>query len=90
MKEANLEPALERQMKQQMSWDISSIFQEHNRQLGVFSKSRHRGTILDKLRPAIGRNSPVIIGVATQYGNAALPVWESSLSIAVISRTKYR
>jgi hypothetical protein len=89
IKEADLDPALERQMKQQMSWDISSILQEQNRQLDIFSKARHSGTALDKLRSAIGRNSTIIVGVTTQVGNAASSVWDKPLTVAFISGIKY-
>jgi hypothetical protein len=77
-KESKLEPALEREMMQQMSWDVTSIIQEQNRQLEVFSKARHSGTMLDKLRSVIGRNSAIIVGVATQVRNAASSVWDIS------------
>lgn len=70
-KESKLEPALEREMMQQMSWDVTRIMQEQNQQLEVFSKARHSGTMLDKLRSAVGRNSEIIVGVATQVGAAA-------------------
>jgi len=75
-KESKLEPALEREMVQQMSWNVASIIQEQNRQLDVFTKARHSGTMLDKLRSAVGRNSEIIVGVATQVGNAASSVWD--------------
>jgi hypothetical protein len=74
-KESKIKPDVERKMMQQMSWDVSSILQEQNRQLEVFSKARHSGTMFDKLRSAVGRNSEIIVGVATQVGNAGSSVW---------------
>jgi uncharacterized coiled-coil DUF342 family protein len=77
-KESKLNPNVEREMMQQMNWDVSSILQEQSRQLEVFSKARHSGTMLDKLRSAVSRNSKIIVGIATQVGNAAASVWDLS------------
>jgi hypothetical protein len=83
-KESKLKPDVERQMMQQMSWDVSSIIQEQNRQLELFSKARHPGTMLDKLRSAVGRNSAIIVGVANQVGNAASSVCDLSRSLLLV------
>jgi hypothetical protein len=58
----------------EMDWDTDTLFKLQEQEAEKFSKFRHKGDTLDKIRSAIGKNSEIIQAVAQNVTDAASAV----------------
>lgn len=67
----------------EMSWSVTTILGEQQRQVELFNKYRHNKGLTDKLRSVISRNSKVIQAVASNVANAASSVISPTYTFTV-------
>lgn len=72
-------------MMPQKSWTIKALKEEQEKEIQQFTRFRHDGKSVDKLRSTISKNSAIIQGVAQNIANAASAV-TSLFFIRVLSR----